>query len=767
MGRPTTPDDRDASLSPGAVLDSLAAHIAILDESGVVITVNRSWRDLATANALAGAHVSEGANYLQVCDEAAAKGNETARAFGQGMDDVLAGRRAQFLQEYPCHTLDRKRWFVARVTLLASDGPPRVVVAHEDVTERKLVEEALGRSESRLRIVLDHAQAAIFLKDLDSRYLLINRRFADLFAVDEQWMIGKTDQDFLPADVANVFRLNDRMALDTGGPTEVEEVAPCADGLHTSIVIRIPLPGADGAPWAVCGIATDITERKRSEESLRQSEQRLRLALEAARMGSWDWNISTNEVICSENVEAILGLPSGSFDGTFAGFQQLIHPADRQAVDHAINRSIEGRSDYEVEFRMARPDRRICWIAAKGRVLYEDQERPAHLIGVCMDITERKRAEQEIFELNAELEARLERINALREIDLAITGSLDLPLTLGIVIDQVLTRLEVDAAGILRCSPEMPALEYVVRKGYRGQVTPDYRQRLDEGPAGRAVLDCRTQHVLRPSGLEGTTDGSSSPSEGFVAYWALPLRAKGRVKGVMEVGHRSPLIPEPEWLEFLEALARQAAIAIDSAGLFEGLHRSNLELSLAYDATIEGWSRAMDLRDHETEGHSRRVTEMTLRLARALDVSEAELVHIRRGALLHDIGKIGIPDGILLKPGPLTEEETAVMRRHPQYTLEMLAPIAFLRPALEIPYCHHEKWDGTGYPRGLKGEQIPLSARIFAAVDIWDALVSDRPYRSGWPPERVREHVRSLAGTHLDPAIVAVFLRLNPDLRSA
>jgi putative nucleotidyltransferase with HDIG domain len=248
--------------------------------------------------------------------------------------------------------------------------------------------------------------------------------------------------------------------------------------------------------------------------------------------------------------------------------------------------------------------------------------------------------------------------------------------------------------------------------------------------------------------------------EGFVAYWAVPLVVKGESRGVLEVGHRSPLDPDPEWLEYLEALARQAAIAVDNAGLFACLRRSNLELSLAYDATIEGWSRAMDLRDHETEGHSRRVTEMTLRLCRALGVGDDELVHVRRGALLHDIGKIGIPDAILLKPSELTEEERAVIRRHPRYALEMPSPIAFLRPALAIPHCHHERWDGAGYPNGLRGEEIPLEARAFAAVDIWDALRSDRPYRPGWPMGRVLEHLRSLAGTHLDPRVVEAFLAI-------
>ena len=229
---------------------------------------------------------------------------------------------------------------------------------------------------------------------------------------------------------------------------------------------------------------------------------------------------------------------------------------------------------------------------------------------------------------------------------------------------------------------------------------------------------------------------------------------------MLEVFHRSPLEPHPEWLTFLEALAGQAAIALDNAALVDGLQRSSVELTLAYDATIEGWSRAMDLRDKETEGHTQRVTTMTLELARNLAVPEAELVHIRRGALLHDTGKLGVPDNILLKPGPLNDEEWEIMRRHPTYAYDMLSPIHYLRPALDIPYCHHEKWDGSGYPRRLAGEQIPLAARLFAVVDVWDALRSERPYRTGWPAEKVRQHIEAGAGTHFDPRVVEVFLRL-------
>jgi putative nucleotidyltransferase with HDIG domain len=183
-------------------------------------------------------------------------------------------------------------------------------------------------------------------------------------------------------------------------------------------------------------------------------------------------------------------------------------------------------------------------------------------------------------------------------------------------------------------------------------------------------------------------------------------------------------------------------------------------MSLAYDATIEGWSRAMDLRDQETENHSLRVTNLTLKLARGLGIPEAELIHMRRGALLHDIGKLGIPDSILLKEGQLTDEEWMKMKQHPTYAFNMLLPIKYLKPALDIPYCHHEKWDGTGYPRSLKGEKIPLAARIFAVVDVWDALTSDRPYRPAWTKEKALEYIKEQTGKHFDPQVGETFLAM-------
>jgi putative two-component system response regulator len=192
----------------------------------------------------------------------------------------------------------------------------------------------------------------------------------------------------------------------------------------------------------------------------------------------------------------------------------------------------------------------------------------------------------------------------------------------------------------------------------------------------------------------------------------------------------------------------------------EHLQKAHERLLGAYDATIAGWSHAMDLRDRETEGHSQRVCGLTEQLAKGFGIQGEDLIHIRHGALLHDMGKLGVPDSVLHKPDKLTDDEWVIMRQHPQMAYDMLYPVEYLRPALDIPYCHHEKWDGSGYPRRLKGDEIPLAARIFAIVDVWDALTSDRPYRSAWSRERALDHIRQESGIHFDPQVVDMFFKV-------
>jgi putative nucleotidyltransferase with HDIG domain len=343
---------------------------------------------------------------------------------------------------------------------------------------------------------------------------------------------------------------------------------------------------------------------------------------------------------------------------------------------------------------------------------------------------------------------------------MAISANMDLSVILDVLLTQGASQLDVDAASVLLLNPHTHTLEYAAGNGFRTKAVENAQLRVGEGLPGHVALKRNVLHVpdllssdllLRKRLLD----------EGFVSYQAAPLVAKGQLQGVLEIFSRTRLAKDDEQISFLETMATQAAIAIDNAQLFYDLQRSNFELEMAYDATIEGWSRALELRDQDTEGHTLRVADMTVRLAQAMGVKGSEIIHIRRGALLHDIGKMGIPDSILLKPAKLNDEEWDIMKKHPGYAYEMFLPIEFLRPALDIPFCHHERWDGTGYPRQLKAEQIPLPARVFAVADVWDALTTKRPYREAWTEEKALEYITTNAGKHFDPRVVELFLNLR------
>ncbi|MDD5367722.1 MAG: GAF domain-containing protein [Anaerolineaceae bacterium] len=398
----------------------------------------------------------------------------------------------------------------------------------------------------------------------------------------------------------------------------------------------------------------------------------------------------------------------------------------------------------------------VVWIGKEGEITPND----LRVLTAIGDIAASAIQRAVLFE---QTQLRLQRLIGLHSIDMAISASLDARLTISMLLDQVTTQLQVDAADVLLLHPELQTLEYAGGRGFNSGQFQNRSLRLGESLAGQVAVDHKPVSIpdLSNSAAQPSARRIREAGEGFKAYFAAPLIAKGQVKGVLEVFHRSPFFPEAEWYDFLETLATQAAIAVDNADLFDRLQRSNDELSLAYEATIEGWSRALELRDHETHGHSHRVTDLSLHLAHKMNYPGSELLQFRRGVLLHDIGKMGVPDRILLKAGPLTQEEWEVMRRHPNYAYEMLSPIPYLRNSLDVPYAHHERWDGSGYPLGLVGDQIPLSARIFAVVDVWDALTSNRPYRKAWPEAKVREYICSRAGIDFDPSVVAAFIQME------
>jgi PAS domain S-box-containing protein len=496
--------------------------------------------------------------------------------------------------------------------------------------------------------------------------------------------------------------------------------------------------------------ARDISERVYAEQARQASEERYRQIVETAHEGIWLVDPEFRITFANARMAEMLGYAVEEILG--ASVYTFLDPDEHNQVERRAQRRRRGIRE-AVEVRYRRKDGTLLWVLASTSSFFDMNGHYAGALGMFMDITARKQAEEAVHR-------QLEHISALRTIDMAIISSLDVGLTLSVILEQTTRHLGVDAAIILTFNPHLHILEHAASHGFRGSATRGVRLRLGEGHAGRAALERRPLYV--PDLVqEPPAQGDLIAGEGFVSCWAVPLITKGDLKGVLCLLHRDPLAPDQDWQDFLTTLAQQTAIAIDNASLFERLQRTTVDLVVAYDSTIEGWSRALDLRDRETEGHSQRVTEMTLVLARALGLSDEFLVHVRRGALLHDIGKMGIPDAILLKPGPLTEEEWAIMRQHPTLAYQLLLPIIYLRPALDIPYRHHEKWDGSGYPHGLRGAQIPLAARAFAVVDVWDALTSDRPYRPAWSRDRVLAYIREQSGYHFDPAVVDAFLALQ------
>jgi len=503
--------------------------------------------------------------------------------------------------------------------------------------------------------------------------------------------------------------------------------------------VRVPM--GDGVAPYFLGFMVDVTATKEAEERQRAQFQELPVPTYVWRRRGDDW-------ILVDYNRAALRITRGVVADLIGATASTMH-ADRPEVLADFARCWESRATIEREmvYYFSSVDETKTLVVSYVFVP------PDTVLIHTIDVTERERARVTITRY-------LGHFAALRAIDLAITASLDVRETLDVLLEQAMARLGADAATVLLYDDAQGTLEFSAGRGIPDQHLAAFpRLGLQTSLAGRAVLERRPVRVpdLRAAGPMGQVLAGL----GFTSYIAVPLIAKGQVQGVLELLHHAPHQPDDDWLEFLEMLASQAAIAIDNARLYQDLQRSNSDLTLAYDTTIEGWSRALDLRDRETEGHSQRVTDLTLQLVRALGMNDQQLAQVRRGALLHDIGKMGIPDAILLKPGPLTDQEWLIMRRHPTYSYELLAPIAYLRPALDVPYCHHEKWDGTGYPRGLRGDRIPLAARAFAVVDVWDALSSDRPYRAAWPPDRVRAHILALMGSHLDPQVARVFLAMQ------
>ncbi len=644
----------------------------------------------------------------------------------------------------------------------ASAGLILALVGRE-LRARGRAEAALRSSEVRYRTLIALANDAILVVDAaDGRIIDANRKAEEILGLPRERLLGMSQLELHPPEelehCKSLFSEAVREGRLRAGSACLSQRGEKTIPTEVSLSV-IELEGRT----VVLSIIRDISERREAEELLRREKERAQTYLDVAGVILVVIGADERVSLINRKGAAILGAAEEEILGR-NWFDSFVPAARREEVRAAFRRLIAGELEPLAYFENPVVGRRgeerlIAW---NNTLIRDDAGRVSATLSSGEDITERSRAE-------AQAHSRLDHLAALHEIDLVISSSLDLRVTLARLLDLVREQFRIDAADVLLLDPQTQTLEYAAGRGFRTPGIERSRLRMGEGIAGAAALERRSAHIpdlLAPGG--GYVREPLLEGEGFVSLHIVPLIAKGDVQGVLETLHRATLDFDAEQLGFLEALASKAAIAIDNARLFNELQRSHANLTLAYDATLGGWARALDLRDRVTERHTERVTEMTVRLARAVGMSEEEIVHVRRGALLHDIGKIGVPDRILKKPGPLSPEEWEIMRGHPRAAFEMLQPIAYLRPALDIPYCHHEHWDGSGYPRGLKGEQIPLAARVFALSDVWDAIhAADRPYRSPLSREEACAHVRSLAGTHLDPRVVEVFLGLRDEYCAA
>jgi PAS domain S-box-containing protein/putative nucleotidyltransferase with HDIG domain len=687
----------------------------------------------------------------------------------------------------------------------------------EDIAHRNQIEQPLRESEQRFRALVEYSMEEVLLVDADGTVVYESP--------NKHRSLGYSPNSFVGRNLFELFHPDDRVAVqllrriidEPGNNGEAIFRLKHQDGSWCWMEGNLTNLLNEPAVRAVVINYRDITQRQQAEEELRrrladfEAVNQLSTAMRGAQ------TLDQLLPIVLDVTLDVLHAPAGSiwlYDknkdelraSVTRGYHEQFYPSERPGdgiagyvfatrqpfiendfhlspqLPEAVRQNIApGRGGANIPIRAG--DNVIGTFSVTVSQPRELTPNEIHLLTILSEIA--GNAIQRLT-LHRQTERRLQHLAALSEIDQAIISGVDLRNTLGILLDQALVQLGVDAGDVLLCHSNSLILECIAERGFLDSSIKRGKQRLDNGYAGQSILDRR---IVKIENIRGQQDDEFlamiGAQESFISYYAVPLIAKGPTKGVLEIFKRAPypapsedatgtlhkkdigaVVPagtgmtnlDEERLGFLNTLATQAAIAIDNVTLFDDLQRSNNELSLAYDATIEGWSHALDLRDKETEGHTLRVAELTVKLARNFSLNEAELAQVRWGALLHDIGKMGIPDAILHKPGPLTEEEWIVMRKHPTFANEMLLPIQYLSLALDIPYCHHEKWDGTGYPRGLKSEQIPFAARIFAIVDVWDALTSDRPYRAAWPAEKVIEHIRSLGGSHFDPEVLKVCL---------
>ncbi len=604
--------------------------------------------------------------------------------------------------------------------------------------DRKRAEQALLKSKIRNELLIQASTDSILLQSLSGQIL-------DCNTVSEK-MFGYTREEFLTMNVSDLvapdFLVNKpdllQWQIENGG---VNRDIPCLgkDGKVFLVEASAKITDVEGNKQAVVYFR-DVTERKKAENAILESETKFKALTQTTAAGIFinrDHQFQyVNPMWCE-----ITGYTEGELFST--SLWNLFHPDEVERVRQEYDLLYQGGLDsIRLESALITKTGEKKWLDISASFI--DYQSEKAVIGTAIDITFRKNREHDLV--------------VMAKISEALRSDLTREQVRYTILTELMELLPIDGAVITTVENKGEVLNLVRSTGCWSSLDGT-KIKANEGLSGFIVYSgkpyvnfcaARDPYFLYPEMVEN-----------LITLAGIPMATEGITIGAVIVG--SNRVMSEDELRLLKTIGDMAASAIHRSDLYEQTFAQAKELKRAYDATLEGWAHALELRDKETQGHSLRIANMTLELAQRMEIDEALLDNIRRGALLHDIGKMGVPDTILLKPGRLTEDEWEIMKKHPTYAFEMLSELPYFKDVLDIPYCHHEWWDGTGYPRGLKGEEIPLAARIFAIVDAWDALVSDRPYRKAWVKQHALKHILDQAGTHFDETIVDHFVRMMLD----
>lgn len=484
------------------------------------------------------------------------------------------------------------------------------------------------------------------------------------------------------------------------------------------------------------------------EKTIQKSEQNYRHLVETMNEGL---------VMVNENSLIMYGNPrlaemTGYSQSELRGMDifKFFAPTEKENIAFQWTARLMGlQNSYESEL-MSKNGSVIPVLVSPQRLVGENDEFTGSL-AVITDISTNKQVERT-------QRKKINELASLRKVDTAILTSTSFKSVAQTILDQIHMELGADAASIHFFHPHSTKSR-LSRALLLGKTSQCAKDNINHDRI--RMHSQKKESALFTSGIEDQIIWKELQSKGIKTLFISPILAGDELKGIVEIAYCTLRDIDDEWMSYFNALLTQTAVGIEKTELFEKLQTRNRELQEAYTSAITGWAKALELRDEETKGHCDRVVAMSLQIAKTFGFQGEDLENFQSGAFLHDIGKMGVPDSILLKPGPLTSDEWKIMRKHPVFAYQLLTGIPFLKNAYEIPYYHHERWDGSGYPHGLTGEDIPLSARIFAVVDVWDALTSDRPYRKAWPKDKARQYLEENRGILFDPQVVDRFLSEN------